>query len=67
MRSVTFKPEKSLSTAHQYFLKNNRPLPSPENSHFQNDAIQNDAKCTAFLVKMSFICMRMKNHFRIKG
>ena len=62
MRSVTFKPEKSLFTAHQYFLENNRPLPSPENSHFQNDA-----KCTAFLVKMSFICMRMKNHFHIKG
>ena len=24
---------------------------------------ENDAKCTAFLVKMSFICMKMKNHF----
>ena len=28
---------------------------------------KDDAKCTAFLVKMSFICMKMKNHFHIKG
>ena len=34
------------------------------NPHFQNEA-----KCTtlSFLVKMSFICRRMKNHFHIKG
>ena len=31
-------------------------------SHFQKEA-----KCTTFLVKMSFICTRMKNHFHIKG
>ena len=35
----------------------NRPLP-----HFQNDA-----RCRTFLVKMSFICVRMKNDFLIKG
>ena len=40
----------------------NRPLPSYKNPHFQNEA-----KCTTFLVKMSFICMGMKNHFHIKG
>ena len=40
----------------------NRPLPSSENPQFQNEA-----KCTNFHVKMSFICMRMKNHFHIKG
>ena len=40
----------------------NRPLPSSINLHFQNEA-----KCTTFLVKMSFICMRIKNHFHIKG
>ena len=40
----------------------NRPLPSSKNPHFQNEA-----KCTTFLVKMSFICRRMKNHFHIKG
>ena len=40
----------------------NKPLPSSKNPH-----IQNQAKCTTFLVKMSFICMRMKNHFHIKG
>ena len=39
----------------------NRPLPSSKNPHFQNEA-----KCTTFLVKMRFICMRMKNHFHIK-
>ena len=39
-----------------------RPLPSSKNPHFQNEA-----RCTTFLVKMSFICMRMKNDFHIKG
>ena len=28
---------------------------------------QKEAKCTTFLVKMSFICTRMKNHFHVKG
>ena len=27
----------------------------------------NEKKCTTFLVKMSFICMIMKNHLHIKG
>ena len=40
----------------------NRPLPSSEDPHFQNEA-----RCTTFLVKMSLICMRMKNDFHIKG
>ena len=40
----------------------NVPLPSSKNLHFQNEA-----KCTTFLVKMSFIYIRMKNHFHIKG
>ena len=40
----------------------NRPLPSSKNPHFQNEA-----RCTTFQVKMSFICMRMKNEFHIKG
>ena len=34
----------------------NRPLPSSKNPHFQNEA-----RCTTFLVRMSFICKRMKN------
>ena len=38
--------------------------------HFQvpklNPHFQNEAKCTTFLVKMSFICRRIKNHFHIK-
>ena len=37
-----------------------RPLPSSINPHFQNEA-----RCTTFRVKMSFICMRMKNDFHI--
>ena len=40
----------------------NRPLASSKNPHFQNKA-----KCTTFLAKMSFIRIRMKNHFHIKG
>ena len=43
------------------FCFSNRPLPSSKNPHFQNEA-----RCTTFLVKMSFICMRTKNHFHIK-
>ena len=43
-------------------VKLNRPLPSSKNPHFQNEA-----RCKTFLVKMSFICMRMKNDFHIKG
>ena len=43
-------------------MESNRALPSSKNSHFQNEA-----RCTTFLVKMSFICMRMKNDFHIKG
>ena len=41
---------------------NNRPLPGSKNPH-----LQNEAKCTTFLVKMSFIYMRMKTYFHIKG
>ena len=44
------------------FLSFNRPLPSSKNPHYQNEA-----KSTIFLVKMSFICMRMKNHFISKA
>ena len=36
----------------------NRPLPSSKNPHFQNEA-----SCTTFLVKMTFICMRMRKWF----
>ena len=43
-------------------MRHNRPLPSSKNPH-----IQNEARCSIFLVKMSFICMRMKNDFHIKG
>ena len=39
-----------------------RPLPSSKNPHFQNEA-----RCTTYLVKMSFLCMRMKTDFHIKG
>ena len=39
-----------------------RPVPSSKNPYFQNEA-----KCTTFLLKMSFISMRMKNDFHTKG
>ena len=40
----------------------NRPLPTSKNPHFQNEA-----NGTTFLLKMSFIYMRMKSYFHIKG
>ena len=40
----------------------NRPFPSSKTSHFQNEA-----KCETFVVKMSFICIIIKNHFHING
>ena len=42
--------------------RDNRPLPSSKNPHFHNEA-----RCTTFLAKMSFVCMTMKNDFHIKG
>ena len=39
-----------------------RPLPSSKKSHFQNEA-----KCETFVVKMSFICIIIKNHFHINS
>ena len=43
-------------------MQDNRPLLSSKNPHFQIEAT-----CITFLVTMSFIYMRMKNHFHIKG
>ena len=40
----------------------NRPFPSSKKSHFQNES-----KCETFVVKMSFICIIIKNHFHING
>jgi len=40
----------------------NRPFPSSKKSHSQNEA-----KCETFVVKMSFICIIIKNHFHING
>ena len=40
----------------------NGPLLSSNNPHFQNEA-----RCKIFLVKTSFICMRMKKDFHING
>ena len=38
------------------------PFPSSKNSYFRNEA-----KFKTFLVKMKFICMRIKNYFHING
>ena len=43
-------------------LLRNRPFPSSKKSHFQNES-----KCETFVVKMSFICIIIKNHFHING
>ena len=42
--------------------EHNRPFPSFKKSHFQNEA-----KCETFVVKMSFFCIIIKNHFHING
>ena len=42
-------------------VRANRPLPSSKNPHFQKEA-----RCTTFLVKISFICMTTKD-FHVKG
>ena len=42
--------------------KPNRPFPSSKKSHFQTEA-----KCETFVVKMSFICIIIENHFHING
>ena len=56
-------PHWALLLVEEHFLCHpNRPLPSSKNPHFQNEA-----RCTTFLVKMSFICMRIKEGFHIKG
>ena len=38
------------------------PLPSSKDSY-----LQNEADCKTLLVKMSFICSRIKNHFHVIG
>ena len=40
----------------------NRPFPSSEKSHFQNEA-----KCEIFVVKMSFYLHHNENNFHING
>ena len=40
----------------------NGPFPSSKKSYFQNES-----KCETFVVKMSFICMRIKTHFHINS
>ena len=40
----------------------NTPFPCFKKSHFQNEA-----KCETFVVKMSFICIIIKNHFHINS
>ena len=42
--------------------RRNMPFSSFKNSHFQNQA-----NCKTFLVKMNFICMKIKSHCRING
>ena len=46
-----------------YAKNQNRPFPSSKNSH-----LQNEAKCKTFVVKMSFICMRItSSNFHVNG
>ena len=61
---MTIKPYQChlASLWNKYFGIAYRPFPSSKKSHFQNEA-----KCETFVVKMSFICIIIKNHFRING
>ena len=45
---------------HQMRYQIVKPFPSSTNCHFQNEA-----KCKHFVVKMSFICVRIKTNFHI--
>ena len=45
-----------------HFSLSYRPFPSCKKSYFQNEA-----KCETFVVKMSFICIIIENHFHING
>ena len=61
---MTIKPYQChlASLWNKYFGIAYRPFPSSKKSHFQNEA-----KCETFVVKMSFICIIIKNHFHING
>ena len=58
------EPNSVLIYVRKWFMKNSsfnsvyfyRPFPSSKNYHFQNEA-----RCETFLVKMSYICMKIKN------
>ena len=54
--------EKRMSQYRWFEILTNRPFPSSLGPLYQNEV-----RCSTFLVEMSFICMRMKNHFHIKG
>ena len=54
-----------MQSSHDALRRNivsNRPFPSSKKSHSQNEA-----KCETFVVKMSFICIIIKNHFHINS
>ena len=54
--------DQSINQLYLCTLGGNRPFPSSKKSHFQNEA-----KCETFVVKMSFICIIIKNHFHINS
>ena len=59
---LTFPREYFFSPSPMLRFEFHRSLPSSKSPHFQNEA-----KCTTVLMKTSFICIRIKNHFQIKG
>ena len=65
--SLGFTPEPAIQSRDSgqritFFDTVNRLFPSSPGPLYQNEV-----RCSTFLVEMSFICMRMKNHFHIKG
>ena len=60
---VTVQKSQTVTSATSSQATLNRSFPSSKSSYFQNEV-----KCKTFLVKMSFICRRIKkNQFQIIG
>ena len=68
-RSIKEIPDWNTGTFHVRAGFAERTLLQKGIGHFRvlKPSLSKKAKCPIFLVKMSFICMRMKNHFHVKG
>ena len=60
-RSIYFSADTALGLSMESYPCKNRNIKCGQQatSEFQNPHLQNEARCTTFLVKMSFICIRI--------